>query len=125
MFFPRGGLRGFIAGYRHFAEAIDAAGSATEPVAATRSRHRHNYDFPASLATTKIHSTRIRTSVRLESHCDMSANRRRPIARETYSQNRQEFFLNMPGNNAEWIWIFCRYNTFKTRIFSLFTTNFS
>ncbi|PNE10102.1 MAG: hypothetical protein CR217_16160 [Beijerinckiaceae bacterium] len=46
------------------------------------------------------HAKRIRHGVRLESHCDMSANRRRPIARETYSQNRQEFFLNMPGNNA-------------------------
>jgi hypothetical protein len=46
---PRSGQRGFIAGYRHFAEAIDAAGGATEPVAGTRSRHRRDYDLPTSL----------------------------------------------------------------------------
>jgi hypothetical protein len=80
--FPRSGQRGFVAGRRQIAGAIEAAGGTTEAVAATCSRNRRDYDFPASLATTKIHSMRIRTGGRLESHCDMSANRRRPFARE-------------------------------------------
>ena len=49
MLFPRGGQRGFVAGRRQFAEAIEVAGSATEPVAATRSRHRRDYNLPTSL----------------------------------------------------------------------------
>jgi hypothetical protein len=49
MLFRSGGLRGFVAGRRQFAEAIEAAGSTTEAVAATRSRHRRDYDLPTSL----------------------------------------------------------------------------
>jgi hypothetical protein len=50
--FPRSGQRGFVAGPRQFAGAIEAAGGTTEAVAATCFRHRRDYDFPASLATT-------------------------------------------------------------------------
>jgi hypothetical protein len=47
--FPRSGQHGFVAGRRQFAGAIEAAGGTTVAVAATRSRHRRDYDLPTSL----------------------------------------------------------------------------